>query len=86
MEQLTTTTTMTTRMWRNYACGWLAYMLLLVVVLRLANGSPHGFDWRGMMPLLWIVPQALLPALHWPLRGRHWFSNVDAVCLYWPGR
>ena len=46
MEQLTTTT-MTTRMWRNYACGWLAYMLLLVIMLRLANtNGPHGFDWH----------------------------------------
>ena len=70
MEQLTTTTTMTTRMWRNYACGWLAYMLLLVIMLRLANSnSPHGFDWHGMMPLLWNVPQALVLALHWPLSG-----------------
>jgi sensor histidine kinase YesM len=71
MEQLTTTTTTPTtrRMWRNYACGWLAYMLLLAVVLRLADSSQHGYNWRGLIPMLWIVPQAIVLALHWPLSG-----------------
>jgi sensor histidine kinase YesM len=71
MEQLTrTTTTMPTgRMWRNYACAWLAYMLLLAVVLQLADSNQRSFNWHGLVPMLWIVPQALVLALHWPLSG-----------------
>jgi signal transduction histidine kinase len=79
MEQLTTTTTPTTRMWRNYACGWLAYMLLLVAMLRLADTNPNGFDWRSTMQLLWNVPQALLLALHWPLSG--WMERRNVSCV-----
>jgi hypothetical protein len=70
MEQLTTTTKPTTRrMWRNYACGWFAYMLLLAVVLQLTDPNQRAYDWRGLVPLLWIVPQAAVLALHWPLSG-----------------
>jgi hypothetical protein len=71
MEQLTmpTTTMPTRRMWRNYAGGWLTYMLLLTVVLRLAEPNEHAYNWRGLVPMLWIVPQALILALHWPLSG-----------------
>lgn len=70
MDLLTTPTTMpTSRMWRNYALGWLAYMLLLAVVLRLADPSTHAYNWRGLIPMLWIVPQAAVLALHWPLSG-----------------
>jgi sensor histidine kinase YesM len=53
-------------------------------MLRLADtNGPHGFDWRGMMPLLWNVPPALLLALHWPLSGWMERHNVSfaARCL-----
>jgi sensor histidine kinase YesM len=85
MEQLTTTTTTmpTSRMWRNYACGWLAYMLLLTVALHLDDINQRGFNWRGMIPVLWIVPQALVLALHWPLGGWMERRNVSfaTMCL-----
>jgi hypothetical protein len=78
MEQLTTTMTETTgRMWRNYAYGWLAYMLLLAVVLQLADPSTHAYNWRGLIPMLWLVPQALVLALHWPLSGWMERRNVS---------
>lgn len=76
MEQLTTTTTSTRRMWRNYACGWLAYMLLLSVALHLDDVGRRGFEWTGLMPILWVVPQALVLALHWPLSG--WLERTRA--------
>jgi sensor histidine kinase YesM len=69
MEQLTTTTVSTHRMWRNYACGWLAYMLVLGVVLQFDDVRQRGFEWAGVVPMLWLVPQALVLALHWPLSG-----------------
>jgi hypothetical protein len=79
MEQLTrTTTTMPTgRMWRNYACAWLAYMLLLAVVLQLADSNQRSFNWHGLVPMLWVVPQALVLAVHWPLSGWMERRNVS---------
>ncbi|WP_229412849.1 sensor histidine kinase [Massilia sp. Root335] len=85
MEQLTmpTTTMPTSRMWRNYACGWIAYMLLLSVALHLDDINRSGFNWRGLVPMLWVVPQALVLALHWPLGGwlerRH--ASATTMCL-----
>jgi hypothetical protein len=85
MEQLTRTTTTvpTGRMWRNYACAWLAYMLLLSVALHLDDINRSGFNWRGLVPMLWVVPQALLLALHWPLGG--WLerrrASAATMCL-----
>jgi hypothetical protein len=58
----------TSRMWRNYAGAWLAYMLLLAVALQLDNGEGTGFKWHGLIPVAWVVPQALLLALLWPLQ------------------
>lgn len=70
MEQLTYTTTESTRrMWRYYVQGWLAYALLLGVALHLDDIGKHGFDWSGLLPILAVLPQALILALHWPLSG-----------------
>lgn len=73
MEQLTdrrpSTDIPTSRMWRSYAGGWLAYMLLLAAALQLDNGESTGFKWKGLAAVAWVVPQALLLALVWPLQG-----------------
>jgi len=70
MKELTTSTTPSTaRMWRNYALAWLAYVALLTVVLQLADPKQRGFHWTGFIPVVWLVPQALVLALHWPLSG-----------------
>lgn len=70
MKQLPPSTTPSTaRMWRNYALAWLAYAALLAVVLQLADPNQRGFHWYGVIPVVWLVPQALILGLHWPLSG-----------------
>jgi anti-sigma regulatory factor (Ser/Thr protein kinase) len=61
----------TARMWRNYACGWFAYVLLLAAAMYgLAGGKGHsGYKWDSLVSLLWVVPQPLVLALLWPLSG-----------------
>jgi sensor histidine kinase YesM len=44
-------------------------MLLLAVVLQLADSNQRSFNWHGLVPMLWVVPQALVLAVHWPLSG-----------------
>jgi signal transduction histidine kinase len=80
MEQLTHSKGPATgRMWRNYVCGWAAYMMLLSITLRLEHAGERAFDWAGMTPLLWIALQALVLALHWPLSG--WLERRKASPL-----
>jgi ABC-type proline/glycine betaine transport system permease subunit len=56
-------------MWRIYACGWLAYLCLLVIVLQLDDLRAGRFDWSVIGQAIWTMPQACLLALLWPLSG-----------------
>jgi sensor histidine kinase YesM len=75
MEQLSSPPASTARMWRNYALGWTAYIVLLCVVLPLDKMS-NGFTWRNTLYLVWTALQALVLALHWPLGG--WLERRQA--------
>lgn len=61
----------TARMWRNYAMGWLAYMALVFVALGVLTDTQaqSGVRWDTLAPLLWVVPEAAVLALVWPLSG-----------------
>jgi sensor histidine kinase YesM len=59
----------TARMWRLYACGWLAYLCLLVMVLQLDELRAGRFTWSVIGQAIWTVPQACILALLWPLSG-----------------
>lgn len=80
MEQLTTTRpdrpASPRHMWRNYAAGWLAYTVLLSAVMQFDDMRQRGFEWAGLMPVLWILPQPLVLALLWPLSG--WVERRQA--------
>jgi sensor histidine kinase YesM len=76
MEQTTTDTISTRRMWRNYALGWVLYILVTAVA---DNIGQHHFSWRILLSMAIVVPQALLLALHWPLSG--WFERRHASLL-----
>lgn len=68
----------TARMWRTYIAGWAAYMVLLLLALHLltSNGSETGFKWSDLAALLWVIPQAMVLALLWPLSG--WLERKQA--------
>jgi signal transduction histidine kinase len=68
----------TARMWRTYTLGWLAYLALLVIALGVLTDShdQSGFRWDKLAALLWVVPQALILALLWPLSG--WLERRQA--------
>ena len=74
----------TARMWTIYACGWIAYLLLLGVALQL-NGLREGrFEWHPIFQTIKSSSlQALFLALLWPLSG--WLERrlwpAWAVCL-----
>jgi sensor histidine kinase YesM len=59
----------TARMWRLYACGWLAYLCLLIMVLQLDDLRAGRFDWGVIGQAIWTMPQACILALLWPLSG-----------------
>jgi sensor histidine kinase YesM len=59
----------TRRMWRIYACGWLAYLCLLVMVLQLDDLRNGRFNWSVIGQAIWTMPQACILALLWPFSG-----------------
>jgi sensor histidine kinase YesM len=63
-------------MWRNYALGWVLYILLTTVADNI--GEPH-FSKHILLSMAAVVPQALILALHWPLSG--WFERRHASLL-----
>jgi sensor histidine kinase YesM len=88
MEQLTKQikddTISTRRMWRNYALGWIVYMLVLTMAQQVDNLGLHRFDWHILtLTISLVAPQALILALHWPLSG--WFErkrvSLPLICL-----
>ena len=60
----------TARMWTVYACGWIAYLILLGVALQF-DALRHGrFSWLPVVKMVATSsPQALFLALLWPLSG-----------------
>lgn len=62
-------TASTSRMWRIYICGWLAYLLLLGVALQLDGLRQGKFDAHVATALLKSTPHAIFLALLWPLEG-----------------
>jgi sensor histidine kinase YesM len=56
-------------MWRMYACGWFAYLCLLIMVLQLDDLRDGRFNWGVIGQAIWTVPQAGILALLWPLSG-----------------
>jgi sensor histidine kinase YesM len=69
MELLNTHQISTARMWRLYACGWFAYLCLLMVALQLDEVRQGNFNWRMIEQVIWTAPQAGILALLWPLSG-----------------
>jgi len=69
MEQITHEKMSTARMWRIYACGWTAYLLLLGVAMQLSDLRQGRFDWIGLLQVYRSAPPALVLALLWPLSG-----------------
>jgi sensor histidine kinase YesM len=68
MESLSNTHRISTgRMWRMYACGWLAYLCLLIMALQLDNLREGRFNWNVIGQAIWVVPQACILSLLWPL-------------------
>jgi signal transduction histidine kinase len=72
----------TSRMWRNYAGAWLAYVLLLSVALQFDNKTDHGFRWEGLAPALLVVPQGFVLALLWPLQSLFERRRVPAIAVF----
>jgi len=56
-------------MWRMYACGWFAYLCLLVMALQLDDLRNGSFNWGVIGQVIWTAPQAAILALLWPLSG-----------------
>jgi len=56
-------------MWRLYACGWLTYLCLLIMLLQLDDLRAGRFNWSVIGQVIWVVPQAAILALLWPLSG-----------------
>jgi hypothetical protein len=85
MELQTTERMATARMWRIYACGWLAYLCLLAIALQ-ADDLRHGqVNWRASAPVFWSLPQALFLALLWPLSGwleRKRLALGSLICVH----
>jgi hypothetical protein len=69
MEQITYEKMSTARMWRIYACGWLAYLLLVMVGQQLGALRQGRFDWYTLLQVYRSMPPALVLALLWPLSG-----------------
>jgi hypothetical protein len=60
----------TRRMWTVYACGWTAYLVLLVMAMQFGELRQGHVDWAGALRLFANnLPQALFLALLWPLGG-----------------
>ncbi|WP_296950832.1 sensor histidine kinase [uncultured Massilia sp.] len=60
----------THRMWRIYACGWAAYLLLLALALQFDGLRKGHVDWRSIAQMFAVSgPNALFLALLWPLGG-----------------
>jgi hypothetical protein len=59
----------TARMWRIYACAWIAYLLMLGVGLQLGDLRHGRFDWFGLLQVYRSAPPAVVLALLWPLSG-----------------
>jgi hypothetical protein len=66
-------------MWRIYACGWIAYLLLLSVGLQLGDLRQGRFDWIGLLQVYRSAPPALVLALLWPLSG--WIERRQLAFL-----
>jgi len=56
-------------MWRIYACGWIAYLLLVSVGQQLDALRQGRFDWHALLQIYRSMPPALVLALLWPLSG-----------------
>jgi sensor histidine kinase YesM len=56
-------------MWRMYACGWFAYLCLLIMALQLDDLRDGHFNWGVIGQVIWTAPQAAILALLWPLSG-----------------
>jgi hypothetical protein len=66
-------------MWRNYALGWVLYIMLLAVAQQAESIEQGHLTWRILLSMAILVPQALVLALHWPLSG--WFERRQASLL-----
>ena len=49
MEQITHEKMSTARMWRIYACGWIAYLLLVSAGQQLDALRQGRFDWHALL-------------------------------------
>jgi sensor histidine kinase YesM len=59
----------TGRMWRLYACSWFAYFCLLTMVLQMDDLRAGRFNWDAAGQAVWVIPQAFLLSMLWPLSG-----------------
>jgi sensor histidine kinase YesM len=75
----------TARMWRIYAGGWLAYLLLLGLALQLDELRQGHFGSRSLVEVAWGIPNAVTLALLWPLSGwieRRRLSHTQATLIH----
>jgi sensor histidine kinase YesM len=78
----------TSRMWRLYACGWLAYLTLLVVALQADDLRRGHFRPAALMEIVWTVPHAIVLAALWPISGwieRRRFTTPRAAAVHVAG-
>jgi hypothetical protein len=59
----------TARMWRLYGCSWFAYLCLLTMALQLEDLRAGRFNWDAAGQAIWVIPQALILTVLWPLSG-----------------